>query len=108
MKTEDWKGQCGCAFPEAPLSYGAYICSSPGCRLAVMATVRKYPNLRLCIKFGGPRQVISAQDYLVATDPMTFPDIEDRINNLLDFSVNGRADYIREIFVVEGTGAVPN
>jgi hypothetical protein len=98
-----WNGRCGCDMPERPLSYGAYICSKPGCRISVLATARKYPNLKLVIKFGGPRQVISAQDYLVATEADT---LEERISNLLDFSVNGQADYIREIFVMEGTGCL--
>lgn len=101
----EWNARCGCEVPEKPLSYGAYICSKPGCRISVEATLRSYPNLRLCIKFGGPRKVISAQDFLVATDP-SFTE-EEQYHNLLDFGVNGRDDYIREIFVVQGTGA-PN
>ena len=100
----DWNGRCGCEMPERPLSYGAYICSKPGCRISVQATAMKYPDLKLVIKFGGPRQILTAAEFLAATDPSF--DEEERINNLLDYSVNGREDYIREIFVMDGTGAI--
>lgn len=102
----EWEGRCGCEVPEKPLSYGAYICSKPGCRISVQATAMQYPDLKLCIKFGGPRKVLTAAEFLAATDPVEFNE-EERIGNLLDYSVNGRDDYIREIFVVDGTGA-PN
>jgi len=109
MSTE-WAGRCGCEMPERPLSFGAYICSKPGCRISVEATVRKYPNLKLCIKFGGPRQVITAAEFLAATDP-AFTE-EERIRNLLGYSINPiepegdwPGEYIREIFVLDGTGA---
>lgn len=107
MNGTDWEGRCGCEVPERPLSYGAYVCSKAGCYISVQATERMYPGLKLVIKFGyGPRQVISAQDFLVAVDPVEF-DAEQRIRNVLQFSPNADLpdEYIREIFVMEGTGA---
>lgn len=94
MKVSDWKGMCGCDHGEAPLSYGAYICSKPGCRLLVEATGRKYPDLKLCIKFGmSPRQVFPWDEWckIYDDDPLGFLPYDD--------------DYIREVFVVHGTGA---
>lgn len=105
MKVEEWQGRCGCQV-EAPLSYGAYLCSGPGCRLAVEAAFRQYPNLQLVIKFGGPRRIISPADYIAIYDACGEP--AERVEQLCArFSVNGSDDYIREIFVLEGTGA-PN
>lgn len=108
MKTEEWKGRCGCDVGEVPLSYGGYICLSRACRLLVEATGIRY-GLKLVIKFGGPRQIVDWEDYvrIWKDNHMNGPDEGWGVAQALcqEFSVNGEDDYIREIFVMEGTGA---
>lgn len=107
----EWAGRCGCEVPERPLGFGAYICARPTCTMALRASIARYPNLGLVIKWGlGARTVIQAATFVSLLEGVEegnikpvaaylgrdYPDSEDEYGPVVQ--------YVREIFVQEGTG----